>query len=103
MVGTFSPSAHFIRSAAEIFHGLALRSMPRKAAWSCCGKAFSLSTSARRISRMSRIGSLPTGQISTQAPQAVHAHTASLGMANSISVWVLASPLAIRAPSKFRK
>ena len=31
MVGTFNPCAHFIRSACETFHGLALRSMPLKA------------------------------------------------------------------------
>jgi hypothetical protein len=52
---------------------------------------------------MSRIGSLPTGQISMHAPQAVQAHTASGLMANSNKgVW-LASPSAMRAPSEFKK
>jgi hypothetical protein len=40
----------------------------------------------RRICMMSNIGSLPTGQISTHAPQAVHAHTADSLMAKSIRV-----------------
>ena len=35
---------------------------------------------------MSNIGSLPTGQMSTQAPQAVQAQTADSLMAKSISV-----------------
>ena len=37
------------------------------------------------MSRISRIGSLSTGQMSTQAPQEVQAQTASAGMANSVS------------------
>jgi len=38
MVGTFNPSAHFIRSACEIFHGLALRSIPLKTVSNASGK-----------------------------------------------------------------
>jgi hypothetical protein len=43
---------------------------------------------------MSIIGSQPTGQTSMQAPQVVHAHTASSVMANSSSGRGLGSPAA---------
>ena len=57
--------------------------MPVNAPLSAAGKVLSISTWLRRMSRMSNIGSLPTGQTSTQAPQLVQAQTALSLMAKS--------------------
>ena len=93
MVGTLIPSAHFMRSACEIFHGFMLRSMPLSADSNCLGNALSIMERFLRMSRMSRIGSLPTGQMSTHAPQLVQAHTASSEINSVIATSVVPPPL----------
>ncbi len=59
--------------------------MLRNAALSSFGKRLSSSTALRRISTIVSTCSMRTGQPSTHQPHVVHCHTASSGMALSIS------------------
>ena len=62
--------------------------MPLNAVSNCFGNLLSIMARLRRTSRMSRIGSLPTGQMSTHAPHDVQAHTASSEIKSSIGLSV---------------
>lgn len=98
MVARPSPAHHASRCSGPIPHGLPVRSRPRYAVCRASGNAPCTRTWWRRTSRMSRIGSLPTGQISTHAPQAVHAHSASGESVASSRVCGDAPPAARRDP-----
>ncbi len=76
--------------------------MPLKAVCSSLGKLLSIKTWLRRMYMRSNIGSLPTGQTSTQAPQAVQAQSADSLVRHSSIVSGDAWPAASRLRLAFR-